>query len=160
MFSLTPFRKKNGSVAGRKDQDEFLPLTRLRDDFENLWDRFWKEWDRGWLTSAGQALSHWNTNWTDNGREYVFQVELPGFAPGELDVKVAGDTLTIHAEHKEEATQEHRSSYRYGTYHQSISLPRGIAADEIEANYCNGMLEIRLPKSEEGRGRRITVQPS
>jgi len=158
MFSLTPFKKKHGSVAVRKDQD--FPLSRLRDDFESLWERFWKEWDRGWLTSSEHGLSRWNTNWKDNQNEYVFQAELPGFSPDELDVKVAGDTLTIRAEHKEETKEEHGSSYRYGSYHQSFPLPRGVLADKIEANYRNGMLEVHLPKSEEGRGRKITVQPS
>jgi HSP20 family protein len=77
----------------------------------------------------------------------VLRADLPGIEPD--DVKVEGDVLTVSGEHKEE-TEEEKDNYmrrerRYGSFSRSMTLPRGVTADDIEATSENGVLELTIP---------------
>jgi HSP20 family protein len=160
MFSLIPWKKRSsgGNVKVWRDrEDEFYPMVRFRNEFESLWDRFWNDWSRG--------LSRWEDDFHvgfDGGlqnkpNEYVFQAELPGFEPDEIDVKVSGNTLTVRAEHKDEEQGKDGGSYRCGSYQRYFTLPHGVDEQKIDARYHSGVLEVHLPRSEQAQGKRITV---
>lgn len=85
------------------------------------------------------------------------RTEAPGFEAGEFDVQISGNQLVIRAEHKVEQKEEAGSAYQYGTFYRSLPLPLGVEPDKIDARYHNGILELHLPKSEKGRGKRIPV---
>ena len=46
----------------------------------------------------------------------------------------------------------------YGKFYRTMSVPAGIKADQVEASYKNGILEVHLPKGEEAKSKRIAVQ--
>jgi HSP20 family protein len=72
-----------------------------------------------------------------------------------------GDRLTIKAEKKEEvkedATHHTRERY-YGQYFRSLTLPYPVKEDEISATFEKGVLELRLPKGEEVKPKRIEIK--
>jgi HSP20 family protein len=160
MFSLIPWKKKNnngGNVSVWQDRpDDFPPLARFRNEFESLLDRFWNDWD---------VLSRWEHGFPmkfredleDKPNEYVFQAELPGFEPDEIDVKVSGQSLSVRAEHKQQDQGREGQSYRYGVYQRCFTLPQGVDESKIDARYHNGVLEVHLPKTEQAQGKRIPV---
>lgn len=76
------------------------------------------------------------------------------------NVRINGDQLEIRAEHKVEQKEEAGTAYHYGTLYRSLPLPLGVEPDKIDARYRNGILELHLPKSEQGRGKRIAVTPA
>lgn len=71
--------------------------------------------------------------------EFVLSVELPGFDREEIDVRWDEGTLFISAEHEDESVGRQR------TYSRRFRIPKEIEADDITAEYRNGVLEVRLP---------------
>lgn len=97
----------------------------------------------------------------ENDNDFVVKASLPGLKPEDIDVTYNKGMLTIRGELKEERESEkgqyHLRERRYGTFARSISLPSTINADEIDATYRDGVLTLRLPKMEEAKPKRITV---
>src|SRR5262249_35462730 len=82
---------------------------------------------------------------------FVVTVELPGLTASDIDVRVAGNTLTLRGERKlEKGIQEenyHRIERAYGAFARSFSLPAGVKASETRADYRLGILHIEIPKA-------------
>jgi len=91
----------------------------------------------------------------------VVKTELPGIDKKDLDVSLEGDVLTIKAEKKEEvkedATHHTRERY-YGQYFRSVKLPYPLKEGKISATFDNGVLELRLPKAEELKAKKIEIK--
>jgi len=111
------------------------------------------------------AISHSFVPHTDiyeEKGELVVKTELTDVKKEDLDVTLEGDTLTIKAEKKRDETDEgatHYTSERYfGRYFRSIALPYPVDAEKVSATFENGLLEIRLPKTEEAKPRQIEVK--
>jgi HSP20 family protein len=93
--------------------------------------------------------------------QLVVKTELPGITEKDLEVTLEGDMLTIKAEKKEAATEDathHTRERYYGKYVRSMSLPSHVNGDKISATFDNGVLELRIPKAEEVKPRRIEVK--
>lgn len=88
----------------------------------------------------------------DSG-DLVIRAELPGIDPDEdVDISIDGRQLTIDAtrEDRTESTEDgHRSEFRYGKFHRSMTLPTGADADHVAATYTDGILEVRVPVLED-----------
>jgi HSP20 family protein len=89
----------------------------------------------------------------------LVHVEIPGIDAKDLDLSVAGDVLTVRGEKKEETQaggrQFHRVERRYGRFTRTLALPASVDADHVEATTRAGVLEVRLPKKEEAKARRV-----
>jgi HSP20 family protein len=159
MFNLIPWKRKHvePSRSGSLVADPLeRRLTQFRDDFDSLWDRFWSGGllDQSW----SQNGLGWNFDAVDQDDAFLVRAEAPGFEANDFDVQVRGNYLTIRAERKEEQNGNGRSHYHYGQFERMTLLPQGVDADNVSASYHNGVLELRLPKKEEARGKRINVQ--
>jgi HSP20 family protein len=70
--------------------------------------------------------------------------------------------LTLKGEKKKEEKVEEKDYYRcersYGAFVRSIDLPRDVQADKVKASFKNGVLEVRLPKTEEAKTKEIKVK--
>jgi len=161
MFSLIPWKQKqNQSNGGRSltAQPFERNLLKFRDDFDSLVSRFWNDWPLGTRDWFQNRLG-WSFDVEEKDDAYLVRAEAPGFEAGDFNVDVRGNYLSIRAEHKEEqANGDRGSSYQYGRFERTTMLPAGVDADNVSARYHSGVLELRLPKKEEARGKRITVQ--
>jgi HSP20 family protein len=165
MVNLVPWKKKNsvkvqngnGGLSRNRYDDGFHPMARFRQEFDQLWDRFWDDWGGTSLTSGSHG-GRWNLDLEDKENEYVVNADLPGFEPNEIDVSVSGNVMTVRAEHKEEEKNKNGSSYRYGSFYESFTLPCGVESDKIDAKYHNGVLNVHLPKSEDCKAKKIAVK--
>ena len=94
---------------------------------------------------------------------YLVTVELPGVEADDLDITLEDGLLTIQGErhfaHDSSEQQFHRVERRYGAFRRSITLPAQVQADQIEASFENGVLQIVVPKAEEAKPKRIQVRP-
>jgi len=94
---------------------------------------------------------------------YLVTVELPGLKPEDLDITMEDGLLTIQGErqfaHDSSEQQFHRVERRYGAFRRSITLPAHLMAEEIEASFEDGVLQILVPKAEEAKAKRIQVRP-
>jgi|SRR5579875_692037 HSP20 family protein len=134
-------------------------LDRFRRDMDELFDRFFGEIG---YRGSNSSMTMWPAveSFFRDGN-WVMRVDLPGVDPKDIDVSVAGDTLTIRAsrERRSEERNQHFETREisYGRFERSMTLPKGVRADQIKANYRNGVLELTMPASPELAGRRIPV---
>jgi HSP20 family protein len=94
---------------------------------------------------------------------YLVTVELPGVEADDLEITLEDGLLTIQGErpfaHDSSEQQFHRVERRYGAFRRSITLPAQVQAEQIEASFDNGVLQIVVPKMEEATPKRIQVRP-
>jgi HSP20 family protein len=94
---------------------------------------------------------------------YLVTVELPGVDAEDLEITMEDGLLTIQGErhfaHDSSEQQFHRVERRYGAFRRSITLPAQVQAEQIEASFENGVLQIVVPKMEEAKPKRIQVRP-
>jgi HSP20 family protein len=94
---------------------------------------------------------------------YLVTVELPGVEADDLEITFEDGLLTIqgerHLAHDSSEQQFHRVERRYGAFRRSITLPAQVEAEQIEASFDNGVLQIAVPKMEEAKAKRIQVRP-
>ena len=85
-------------------------------------------------------------------------LNLPGVDPEELEVHAGGNLLTIKGQRKSKGKEgEYRETF-YGNFERSVTLPQGVEADKISAQYEHGVLEVRVPLPAQLAGRKIPIQ--
>ena len=93
--------------------------------------------------------------------QFVLKADLPGLTEGDVNIEVQDGTLTISGERKAEHEQREKGWYRiersFGRFSRSLSLPDGVDPDRIQASFNHGVLEVRIPKPEERKPRRIAI---
>jgi HSP20 family protein len=96
---------------------------------------------------------------TDN--EVVYAFDLPGIPEDRISVELHDDTLTVagEREHKDERSEDgfYRFERRFGSFSRTLGVPQGVSEDAINADYNNGVLEIRIAKPEVTKPRRIQI---
>jgi HSP20 family protein len=114
--------------------------------------------DRSMSSHDFPAMNVWTK--ADDGQ--VITAEIPGMSVDDLDIKVIGDSLTIHgsrpAPEEDENIKYHRQERGYGNFSRTIQLPFPVDIDKVEANYEKGVLKIWLPRAESDKPRKITVK--
>jgi HSP20 family protein len=95
---------------------------------------------------------------------FVLKADLPGLTEGDVKIEVQDNALTISGERKAEHEQREKGWYRiersFGRFSRSLTLPDGVDADRIAASFAHGVLEVRIPKPEERKPRRIEISAS
>jgi HSP20 family protein len=150
---MTVIVRRNGSKG------TFVPFYRplsLLNEMDRLENKTWDSW-RSFSLSDSQVP---HTDIYEEEEQLVLKTELPGINKEDLDVTIEGDRLTIKAEKKEEvredATHHTRERY-YGQYFRTVALPYPIKENKINAAFDNGVLELRLPKAEEVKAKKIEI---
>jgi HSP20 family protein len=144
----------------------FFPLNTLRDDIDRAFDRMFKDWPRfgamtmpdffggsdffGKTTAAAPRVDV-----TEDDKGYEITAEMPGVAEKDVEVSVRDDRLTLRGEKKSE-TEEKKKDYHmtersYGSFERSFRLPGDVDADNIKADFTNGVLTLTLPKTAESK---------
>ena len=81
---------------------------------------------------------------------FVLRADVPGLGEEDIALEVQDRMLTISGERRDRA--------QLGRFSRSVSLPEGVDADTIEANLERGVLEVRIPKPEERKPKRVAIQ--
>lgn len=96
--------------------------------------------------------------------EIVLRADLPGIRPDEVKIAIEDDVLTVSGRHEEEVSEQEeayvRRERRFGSFSRSMTLPRGVKADEIEATTENGVLEVTIPLPEAEEKKQIEIKPT
>ncbi len=138
--------------------DPFREMLGLRREMDRLFDNTFFSPDASWTQPTAWDLA---LDVTENNDEIVVKASIPGINPDDLEVTYTENTLTIKgevkAEEEKEGSRYHLRERRYGSFVRSLSLPVGVKAEDIQANYEAGVLTLHLPKSEEVKPKRIAV---
>jgi HSP20 family protein len=118
----------------------------------------------GLATTRGNGHS---TTWLpvvdiwETDKELVLSFDLPGIPEDKIAVELEDDVLTVTGERERSEEQSgdrfYRYERRYGQFSRSVTLPTGVKESDIKANYKDGVLEIRVPKPEEQKPKRIKI---
>ncbi len=97
----------------------------------------------------------------EEGDHYVLRADLPGLSEEDVSIEIQEDNLTIAGERRQEERTERTGYSRversYGRFSRSLSLPQGTNPDAVTAAFEKGVLEVRIPKPEERKPRKITI---
>jgi HSP20 family protein len=131
-------------------------MARLRRDM----NRLFAQMPTGYAGDVAPAFPAMNV-WTDeNGA--VVTAELPGVSPGDIDISVTGDTLTVKGSRQPDELEEggtyHRRERRYGSFMRAFQLPFQVEPGKVEASFGNGVLQISLPRAEQDIPKKIAVK--
>lgn len=158
-MALIPWKSKHRE---RDSGREPSPLSVLRSEMDRLFDSFvreplgnldWPFGERAWSPPVDLA---------ETEDEVMVRAELPGIDPKELEVTVSGNQLVLSGEKKETSERVgkdfHLSESRYGSFRRTVPLPSAVDAGNVEADYANGILTIRLKKTVAAPPKRIEVK--
>jgi len=141
--SMAPFRRE--------------PFALFREEMNRLFDRFFSGWMSPW---DGGRWDGWGLEVREETGAVVVRAEAPGFEPGDFDVQVRGDHLILRAVKKAESQEKDRGyrEWHRQEFYRTVALPPGAEADKVDAEYRNGVLNVRVPFHERESPRRIQVR--
>jgi HSP20 family protein len=123
--------------------------------------------DRLFDDSFFQPLSSFSTTTlpmdiVDRDNELVVRASVPGFTPEQIEISIQGDVLTLRGSQEQEERDDQENyylrEYRAQNFQRSVRLPVLVSADQATAECKDGILTLRLPKSEESAVQRISIQ--
>ncbi len=172
MFGLTRWNQPRGISRLRQDmedlfdrffdREEWMPsrtmrsLRSFRQDLDELFGGFFGS-DWALSASSNEAGYFWPRIKTSlTDGEHIVRVELPGFTPENVEVNVTGNTLTIRGERKTGSEEKGDLSHR--RFSHTLTLPEAVDPDTVKATLANGLLEIRMPASPQLAGKKIPIQ--
>jgi HSP20 family protein len=92
---------------------------------------------------------------------FVLRADLPGMSESDVKIELEDNVLTISGERKAEHEQKGEGYYRversFGSFSRSLTLPDGVNADGIQAGFEHGVLEVRIPKPEQHKPRKVQI---
>ncbi|MEN2986521.1 MAG: Hsp20/alpha crystallin family protein [Thermodesulfovibrionaceae bacterium] len=98
----------------------------------------------------------------EEGDDLVVKAELPGLKKEDIEVKLTDDYITISGEKKKEEKVEEKNYFRYersyGSFSRTFRLPLEVQTDKAKAKFENGILEIRIPKTEQAKAKERKLQ--
>ena len=145
----------------------FMDLTRWERDMDRIMEDFFGRrmrpwWPERWSRREVMELEAPAVDLFEDKNDIVVKVELPGMEKENVEVKLTDHMLTIKGEKKktEEVKEEnyYRSERSYGSFIRTLELPTDVHADKVKASFKNGILEVRLPKTEEAKSKEIKVK--
>jgi HSP20 family protein len=146
-----------------------LPAWEWRSPFGEL-DRMRREMDRlsealtGPLFREPLAGVFPLMNVTEDPDNYYVRAELPGIKADELDISIAGNSLTVAGERtipaENETARYHRREREAGKFSRVVGLPSPVDASQVEARCADGVLTVVLPKAEAAKPKQIAVKTS
>jgi HSP20 family protein len=131
------------------------PARELR-DMNRLFNTFFEP-------STGAVMRRWSPamDLIETEDNYVLRADLPGVSEGDVKIELDDNVLTISGErksaHKEAKEGYYRVERAYGSFSRTLTLPEGVDADAISASFDRGVLEVRVPKPEQRKPRKVEI---
>jgi HSP20 family protein len=176
-----------GLTTGATGRSPFALMRRMMDDMDRVFEDFGlsRGFGRDFGLGRGLLSPFWGNAGTDlwsdvtdggaalwspavevleKGDKLVVRAEIPGVSREDVNVDITDDALTIEGERRQESEDRGEGFYRsersYGRFLRTIPLPEGVNAENAEAKFKDGVLEVTLPapKRERTRGRKLTIR--
>ena len=93
--------------------------------------------------------------------EFVIRADLPGMSESDVSIELEDNVLTVSGERRTEHEDKREGFYRversYGSFSRSLTLPKGVDPEAVNASFNRGVLEVRVPKPEQRKPRKIEI---
>ena len=144
----------------RRRWDPATDLITMQEAMDRYFDGAWAPRRAGWRGSRRVDVLPLDVYSTDN--ELVIKASVSGMEPGDVEITIEGDKLTIKGETSAplENVEYHIQERRFGQFGRTLTLNIPVEADSAEATFQNGELTLIIPKAEEVRPKVIKVKAS
>lgn len=158
---------KKGEEQGLMTRRPFSDLRRMEKEMERFfedgpWGRFgFGRPRRSQIVSLPAFIEPVIDIYEEKG-DVVVKAEIPGIEKEDLDINLSDNILTIKGEKKKEEEVKEEGYYcserTFGSFSRSIEIPRDVVIEKVSAHFKDGVLEIRLPKTEETKRREAKIK--
>lgn len=142
-------------TSGRLGWDPFAEMRRMQAEM----DRLFADFEGRPTPGGGPPVNLWLGD-----DSVVVTAEVPGVAPGDIDITVREDTLTIQGKRQPAAVDGevawHRRERVFGEFARTVELPFRVDADRVDARFVNGVIQIELQRPEADKPKRIPIKAS
>ena len=143
--------------------DPSRELSSLQSEVNRLFQTFFDTPATGTTGGNGNTLRRWHPamDLVETEEHFVLRADLPGVNESDVKVELEDNVLTIAGERRHEEEAKGGGYYRLeratGVFSRSLTLPEGINPEAVQASFDKGVLEVRIPKPEERKPRRVAI---
>ena len=144
--------------------NQLRQLEALQHGLGSLFARSPAQWPEG--QEEPMAVAEWAplVDISEDDHEYLIKAELPEVKKEDVKIRVEDGVLSISGERKQEKEEQdkkwHRVERSYGSFMRTFSLPENIDDAKVQAEFKDGILNVRLPKSEKAKPKSVEVKIS
>jgi len=137
-------------------------LATFQNEMNRLFNTFFEPGQGGNGGSAG-AGRRWipAMDLVETEDDFVLRADLPGLTEKDVNIELEDNVLTISGERKAEHEERKEGYYRIerasGSFSRTLTLPEGVDPQKVQANFDRGVLEVRIPKPEQRKPRKVTI---
>lgn len=131
---------------------ELSPFFGVSRDFDRLLDGFFAP-----LTYSQRRGSYPPLNLSEDDVNLYVTMEVPGLPIEDLEITLTDSTLVIRGERKPEEGKYYRRERSHGVFQRVVNINAPVDRDKVKASLKDGVLEIALPKAEEFKPRKISI---
>jgi HSP20 family protein len=136
-------------------------LNTIQNEMNRLFNTFFD----AQAPAAGQStnLRRWipAMDLVETQDDFVLRADLPGLSEGDVNIELEDNVLTISGERKSAHEENKEGYYRveraWGTFSRSLTLPEGVNPEAVKASFDRGVLEVRIPKPEQRKPRKVAI---
>jgi HSP20 family protein len=135
-------------------------LNTIQNEMNRLFNTFFESPNPA---SGGSTLRRWvpAMDLVETEEDFVLRADLPGLSEQDVNIEVEDNVLTVSGERKAEHEEHNEGYYRVerasGLFSRSLTLPEGINPDGVRASFDRGVLEVRVPKPEQRKPRKVSI---
>lgn len=156
--------EKSAVPVQRTEQDPFREMISFRDTINGMFEDFFS--GRPLLAAFPQSSLLEERGWTlpvdirETGDELVVYAGLMGIKKGDCKIEVKDNVLILSGERKDEGEGRDylRRELPAGQFYRAFTLPANVKADQVKAQYRDGIVEIHLPKSDSAKARTVNIE--
>jgi len=145
--------KRTPGLLGRWSSMD--PISTIREEMETLFNR---------LGGNGNGMVAPALDLTEANGGYQIRMDVPGMKADDINIDINGDLVTVSGERKEEKEEKgekfHRVERQFGSFSRTVRLPFAVKEDEVDAQLKDGVLTLKLPKTEEAKAHRVQIKAS
>ena len=136
-------------------------LSSLQNDMNRLFNTFFDTTTGG---NGGTTPRRWipAMDLVETDDHFILKADLPGLSDEDVHIDVEDNVLTVSGERKSEHEDKREGYVRversFGAFRRSLTLPEGVELEAVSASFDRGVLEVRIPKPEERKPRRVAIQ--
>jgi len=153
MRDLIPWGRSRSPSLRESDERLVSPFVTLRREMDRLFDEAFAGFGPLAEWSGPKALGWPNIEMSEGDKEIRVSAELPGLDDNDIEINLADGVLSVRGEKRSdyEDQDRHYSERFFGRFERRIALPAEVDEDRIKATFKNGVLDVRLPKTERAR---------
>jgi HSP20 family protein len=138
--------------------DPVRELDSFQSEMNRLFDRFFDG-----RSGNGNTVQRWipAMDVVETEDHLVLRADLPGMSEDDVEIEIKDGVLTVSGERRSENEEKgegyHRVERAFGRFSRSLALPQGTEADQVDAKFDNGVLEVQVPKPQESKPTRVQI---